>query len=127
MSRKLFAAGLFALACTITLYAHTVATGEETLTPGSVSDSEGDKGDKGDKKGEGKGGPGGKFGKGGFDKSKIDPEKLKAMKEKFGKGGFDKSKIDPEKLKELKEKFGKGGKGGFGKGKKDKGNENNEE
>jgi Ca2+-binding EF-hand superfamily protein len=35
-----------------------------------------------------------KFGKGG----KMDPEKLKALKEKFG------GKIDPEKLKELREK-----------------------
>ena len=61
--------------------------------------------------------------KGGFG-GKIDPEKLKELKEKFGgKGGFGggkfdpaklkelKGKIDPEKLKELKEKFG--GKGGF--------------
>jgi len=44
----------------------------------------------------------GKFGK-------VDPEKLKALKDKFG-GKFDpeklKGKIDPEKLKELKDKFG---------------------
>ena len=43
------------------------------------------------------------------------------VRDKFGKGGFDKTKIDPEKLKELKEKFGdKFGKGGFGKKKDDK-------
>jgi len=52
----------------------------------------------------GKGGTGGGFGKGGkggIGGGKIDPEKLKEMKEKF-------EKMDPEKLKELKEKFSKG-------------------
>jgi hypothetical protein len=103
MSRKLFVAGLFALACSITLYA-TARAADEAPAPRPVAES--------DKKPEGKG----RFG--GFDKSKLDPEKLKEFKDKFGggKGGFDKSKIDPEKLKDLKEKFG--GKGGFGKGKK---------
>ncbi len=72
MSRKLLAAGLFVLACTVTLYANAAA--DEAPAPRAV---------EGEKKVEGKG----KFG--GFGGGKFDPEKLKEMKGKFGKeGGF---------------------------------------
>jgi len=82
MSRKLLAIALFSLACTLTLRADAVPP-EEAPAPRPV----------GDKKPDAKAGKfGGKFGK-------MDPEKLKELKEKFGK-------LDPEKLKELKEKFG---------------------
>lgn len=100
MSRKLFAAALFALACVAVSYSDADAV-DVAPPPREVK-------------------PDAKKGFGKFDKSRIDPEKLKALKEKFGNGGFDKSKIDPEKLKELKEKFGdKFGKGGFDKSKID--------
>jgi hypothetical protein len=100
MLRKLFAAGLFVMACTVTVSANTAVV-DEAPAPRPVG---------GDKKVDGAKGKFGGFG-GGFG-GKIDPEKLKEMKDKFGgKGGFG-GKIDPEKLKEMKDKFG--GKGGFG-------------
>ncbi len=113
MTRKLFAAALFVLACSATLYASSAnaEAADEAPAPRPA---------QGEKKAEGKG----KFGK-------LDPEKLKQLQEKFGGKGFDpaklkdlkgkfdpeklkefKGKIDPEKLKDLKGKFGKGG---FGK------------
>jgi hypothetical protein len=90
MSRKLFAAVLFALACTVTLYANASAV-DEAPAPRAVGDDQ--------KKAEPKGkfGKGGFGGFGGFDKTKIDPEKLKELKEKFGKGGFGKGKKADDK------------------------------
>lgn len=96
MSRKLFAAVLFALTGVVSFYADAgagdVAPAPREVKPEAPAPDE--------PKPEAKKG----FGK--FDKSKIDPEKLKELKEKFSKGGFDKSKFDPEKAKQLKEKFG---------------------
>lgn len=130
MRRKLFAAALFALACSATLYASSsnAEAAEEAPAPRPAAE-------------DAKPGAKGKFG--GFGGGKLDPEKLKELKEKFGGKGFDpaklkdfkgkfdpeklkefKGKIDPEKLKEFKGKFdpeklkdlkGKFGKGGFGK------------
>jgi hypothetical protein len=129
MTRKLFAATLFAVACAAMLYASSADAADEAPAPRAVGE--------GDKKPEGKGKFGG-FGKGGFG-GKIDPEKLKELKEKFGKGGGfpfpggGKGGF-PFPGGGEKGKFGKegfpGGKGGFpfpggGKGKKggDKGEE----
>jgi hypothetical protein len=104
MTRKVLALAMFVVACGATLYVASDAdanTVDEAPAPRAVGE---------DKKAEGKG----KFG--GFDKGKfggkVDPEKLKGLKEKFG------GKFDPEKFKDFKGKFGKDGKfgkGGFGK------------
>ena len=111
MSRKLLAGPLFALACTVCFYADAGAA-EEPPAQGNEKKVDAKKGfgkfDKSKIDPEKLKQLKEKFGKGGFDKSKLDPEKVKLFKEKFGKGGFDKNKIDPEKLKKLKEKFGKG-------------------
>ncbi|AWM41038.1 hypothetical protein GobsT_03680 [Gemmata obscuriglobus] len=107
MSRKLFAAALFVLTGVVSYDAHGVDVAPPPReVPTDIPPA-------GAKKGTGK-----------LDKSKLDPEKLKALKEKLAKGGFDKSKLDPEKVKQLKEKFGdkfdpeklKGLKEKFGKG-----------
>jgi hypothetical protein len=96
MSRKLFAATLFAVACVATLYASSTADAiDEAPAPRPVVGGGEEK--KPDAKGK-FGGFGGKFGKGGFGGGKFDPAKFKDMKGKFGgKGGFGKKKDDDKK------------------------------
>ncbi|MDY3558468.1 hypothetical protein R5W23_005585 [Gemmata sp. JC673] len=89
MFRKLFAAALLVLTGVVSYDARGV---DVAPPPREVP---ADTPPAGPKKGTGK-----------LDKSKLDPEKLKALKEKLAKGGFDKSKLDPEKVKQFKEKFG---------------------
>lgn len=86
MRHKLLAVALFVAAVGLA-QAATVEAADEAPAPRPVGAGDDAKG---------------KFGK-------VDPEKLKALKDKFG-GKFDpeklKGKIDPEKLKALQDKFG---------------------
>jgi hypothetical protein len=108
MTRKFFVAAVFAVACSVTLYASSAASAvDEAPAPRSVG--EGDK-------------PGGKGKFGGFGGGKFDPSKFKDFKGKFGKdGGFGGKGGFPFPGGQGKGGFpggkGPGGdKGGFGKG-----------
>ena len=88
MVRKFLATALFLCGCSVTLYA---ASADEAPAPRPAEDAKKAEDPK----------PGGKFG--GRFGGRLDPEKLKELKEKFG------GKFDPEKLKELRGRFKKGG------------------